>query len=81
MDVFFVRNARVIAAVQLRRYVAGIGVFCIIIDKFSYWKKPYQVILLEVDKNLDVGFYFTVLSFSLIISLRIKGGKKFLFDA
>ena len=34
----------------------------------------YSVILLEVNKNLELGFYYTILFFGLTVYLKIKGG-------
>ena len=53
----------------------------IIINKFSYWKKVYPVILLKIDKKLKVGFYYTILHLVLTIYLRLDSGRKLLFDA
>ena len=33
-------------------------------------KKPYLVILFEVNKSLKIGFYYTILIFDLIIDLK-----------
>ena len=69
-----------IAAVQLKRYVAGAGVFCIIIGKFSYWKEPCPLITLKVDENSKIAFYCTILPFGLGVSLRLEGYGKSPFD-
>ena len=74
IDVFFVRNARVVAAVQLERYVTGAGVFCILIGKFSHWKEPYSVVLFKVDEGSEVGFHGAVLSLGLTVCLRVEHG-------
>ena len=49
--------------------MAGIGILDIIISKLPYEKKPCLIILLEVDKNLEVSFYHAILPFDLIICL------------
>ena len=45
--------------------MASARIFGVIIDKLCYEKKLCLIILLEVDKGLKVGFYYTILSFSL----------------
>ena len=70
-----------ISTIKLKKYMASTSIFSIVISKLCYGKKLYLIILLKVNKNLEVGFYYIILSFSLAISLWIKGDKKFLFDA
>ena len=70
-----------VAAVQLKMYVADVGIFRIIIDEFSYWKKPYSVVLLKVNKGMEISFHCAVLSFGLAVSLGFKGCKKSLFGS
>ena len=50
------------------------SIFDIIIGKFCYKKKPYSIILLKVNKNLKVNFYYIIPSINMAICLRIKGG-------
>ena len=70
-----------ISAVKLKRYVASTSIFGIIIDKFCHKTKLYLVILFEIDKNLKVGFYYTILLFGLTVRLWVEGGRKSLLDA
>ena len=70
-----------IAAVQLKGCVAGAGVFCIIIGKFSHQKEPCPIVLLEVNEGTELGFYCAVFLLGLAISLRVEGCKNFLFDS
>lgn len=69
-----------VAAVQFKEYVASARVFDIIIDKFNYWKELYPVILLEVDKKTEVGFYYTIVPLSLTVSLRVEDNGKSLLN-
>ena len=55
--------------VELKKYVTGTSIFGIIVGKFYYRKKLYSIILLKVNKSLEVGFYYTILSFSLAVYL------------
>ena len=68
-------------AIQLEGGIAGAGIFCIIIGKFSHWQQPCPVILFIVDKSLEVGIHYIIVPFSLAISLRVEGGRESLSDA
>ena len=61
--------------------MAGISIFSIVTNKHRYGKKLYLIILLKIDKILEVGFYYTILLFSLADDLQIKGDRKFFFNA
>ena len=58
-----------IFAVKLKRRMTSASILSIMIGKFCYRKKPYLVILFEIDKSLKINFYHTVLLFSLTIHL------------
>lgn len=60
--------------------MTSIGVFRIVVGKLIHWGKPSPVILLVIDNNTVVGFYNTVLPFSLAISPRMEGRWKPFFD-
>lgn len=62
-----------VAAIKFRRYMTGIGVFCVVVSEFSHREKSSSVILLIIDKGIEVDFYDTVFPFCLTISLGIKG--------
>ena len=66
---FFIKNTKVIIIVEFKKHIANANIFGIIIGKFYYKKKPYLIILLEINKNSKLGFYYTILFFSLTISL------------
>ena len=68
-------------AVQLKRGMAGAGVFCTIISKFCHWEKPSPVVLLVVDTSPEIGLHCTILSFCLPVSLGVKGGRESVLDA
>ena len=70
-----------ISTYKLEKCVAGADILSIVIGKFCHGKKLYLIILLEVDKNLEAGFYYTILLFSLTVYLRIKGSRESLLDA
>lgn len=81
IDVFFVENAKMICAIQLKKRIAGTNILGIIIGKFCRWQKFSPVILFRVDKGPKVDFYCTILAFCLTIGLWIKGGGQFSLDA
>ena len=58
----------------------NIHIFCIIICKFCYEKKSCLVILLLIDKCLKIGFYCTIISFILIIYLKMESGREILLN-
>ena len=55
--------------VELKRRIANTSILGIIIGKFCHEKKPCRIILLEVDKNLEIGFYCAILLFGLTVRL------------
>ena len=70
-----------ISAIELERCMAGAGILGIIISKLRHGKKPCPIILLKVDKGLEVDFYCTILPFSLAVRLWVEGGGKFPLNA
>ena len=70
-----------ISAIELERCVAGAGILGIVVSKLRYGKKPCPIILLKVDKNLEIGFYCTILPLSLAVHLWVEGGGESLLDA
>ena len=69
-----------ISVVEFEKYIANASIFSIIIRELRYRKKPYPIILFEVDKSLKVGFYYTILFFGLTVYLWIEGGGEFLLN-
>ena len=70
-----------IFAIKLERYMANIDIFGVVVGKLYYRKKPCPIILLKVDKSLEVGFHHTILPLCLAVYLRIEGGGESLLDA
>lgn len=67
--------------IQLKKYIFNISVFGIIICKLSYWQKICLVILLAVDKSLEIDFCFAILIFSLIIRLKLESNTKLILNS
>ena len=70
-----------ISAIKLERYMTGTGIFGIIVSKLRYEKKPYPIILLEVDKGSKISFYYTILPLNLAIYLWVENNRESLLDA
>ena len=60
------------AAINLKRSVADISIFCIIIGEFRYWEKSSPVVLFIDNKNPEIGFHSTILTFCLTVRLGVK---------
>ena len=70
-----------ISAIKLEKCVINAGILGIIVGKLCYKKKPYSIILLEVDKNSEIGFHHTILPLSFTICLWVESGGEFLLNA
>ena len=55
--------------VKLKKYIANIRNFGIIVNKLYYKKKLYLIILLKINKSLEIDFHYIILSLSLAIYL------------
>lgn len=80
-NVSFVRDARMVAAVEFKWSMTGARVICIIIHKFGYWEESEPIILLIVHKSSKIGLHDTALLLYLAISLQIEGGWESLLDS
>ena len=69
-----------ISVIKLEKRMVDTSIFSIIVGKLCYGKKPCPIILLKVDKSLEINFYYTILPFSLIICLWVEGGRKSLLN-
>ena len=56
--------------------MAGADNLGIIISKLRYRKKLCPIILLKVDKSLEVSFYYAILLFGLTVCLRVEDDRK-----
>ena len=56
--------------------MANASILGIVVGKLCYRKKPCPIILLEVDKDLKIDFYFAILPFGLTVRLLIKSNKE-----
>ena len=67
-----------IFAIELKKCVVNTSILGVVIDKLRYGKKPCLIILLKVDKSLEVGFYYTILPFGLPVWLVVESNREFL---
>ena len=70
-----------ILAIELKKYVTGAGILGIVVSELRHGKKPCSIILLKVDKGLEVGFYCILLPLCLAIHLRMEDGGESPLDA
>lgn len=69
-----------IIAVELREYVTGTCILDVIIYKFRYWQEFCPMVLLPIDKNMQISFYCAMFSFLSAICLGIKCREKLSLD-
>lgn len=60
--------------------MAGDYILSIFISKLGHWQELCPVILFDINKSLEVSFYCAVLTFGLVIYLKIKSCRKPPFD-
>ena len=65
-----------ISAVELKKHVTSANILGIIIDKFYQRKKLCLIILLNVNKDLEIYFHYAILLFGLIVRLCVEGDKE-----
>ena len=81
IEIFFVGNTKIISAIEFEKYIADISIFDIIVYKLRHKKNLCPIILFKINKDLKIGFYYTILFFSLAVSLWVEDGIKSPLDA
>ena len=76
VNIFFIGDSWVKAAIQFKESIVGAGIFRIIIGEFRYRQEPSPVILLVVNKGLKVAFHIAVLFLCLNVYLEVESGRK-----
>lgn len=61
------KNTEMIVAVELKKWMTSTYIFGVVIYKFGYKQEPCFVILLQIDKNPEVGVYNAIFSLGLTI--------------
>ena len=70
-----------ISTIEFEKCVADVGILDIVVSELCYEKKPCPIILLEVDKRLEVGFHCIIMPLSLTVRLQLESGKESPLDA
>lgn len=63
-----------IATIKLEWCMTGAGIFYIIISKFSHLVELDQIIQFNIDETSKISLHYTILPFSLTISLWLENG-------
>lgn len=71
----------VIIVIQLKKRMANVCIFGIGVCKFSHWQECCSVVLLEVDKNLEIMIFYSILTLYLTISYKMKYDEQLLRNA
>lgn len=70
-----------IATIELKRRIVSTRILSIVIHEFQYRQESCPIILLSIDKNMQMNFHHAVLSLGWAICLRIKSDEKLLLNA
>lgn len=70
-----------IAAIELKKRVAGICIFSVIIRKFRPTQGPGPIVLLAIVKSTQINFYRSILLFGFAVRLQIECSQKLLLNA
>lgn len=65
---------------ELKKCIDSACIFDFVVYKLGYWQQFYLVILFEVDKSSTISLYYAILTFCLIVSLKVKYREKLLLD-
>lgn len=60
--------------------MTGVSNFYVVVGEFGHWEGFGSITLLIVDQSREIGFYCTVLSTNLAVSLRVKDSGEPLLD-
>ena len=69
-----------ISIIKLKKCVVNASIFGIIIGKLHYKKKPCLIILLKIDKSLEIDFHCIILALSLAVYLQVEDNRKSLLN-
>lgn len=74
----FKENVRIIAVVELEKRMSSISIFNIVVYKFPYGQKPCQVVLVLIEKSMQICLNYAILLLGLAVCLQLKCSTKFL---
>ena len=81
VDVFFIENIQVVPAVEFKKHILYIGIFCIIISEFRCGQEVCLVVLFVINESSKISFYHSVFLLILAIGLRVENSREFWFNA
>ena len=61
--------------------MAGARILGVVVCNLSYWEEPGPIVLLKVNKGLEVRFHCIILLFRWAVRLRVIGGGEPPLDA
>lgn len=73
---FTEKIAEMITIIKFKRCVADIIIFSMVICKLRYGYEFFLIVLLPIDKSMQISSYYTFLSLGLIVRQRIKYNEK-----
>ena len=68
VNIFFIQNTKIIAIIRLEKFLLNAGIFNIIVYKLSYWQELYLIILVKIEKDSKIYFYYSILILDLAIN-------------
>lgn len=77
---FFEKDIRIKFFVEFKKYKANTCIFGIVVYKFCHRQKLCPIILLLINKYLEINLYCAILPFNLAIYLNIKCNRELLLD-
>lgn len=77
---FFIGYLSIKTIVKLKKSVINIGIFCIIVNKFYHKKKLCLIVLFIIDKGLEIGLHYIIISFDLVIYFGVESSKESLLN-
>lgn len=63
---------KVVIIVKLKRSIIITYIICIIVSKLSYQKESSLVVMLVIDKNLNINFYYIIFFLGQVIKKMIQ---------
>ena len=69
IKILFIENIQIISIIKLENHMTNISIFSIIIGKLYHRKKPYPIILFEVEKDPKTSLNYAILFLGLAVYL------------
>lgn len=69
-------QARMIVTVELKRRMASTHILSFVVCKFYYEHEFCLIIILSINKSMQIGFHCAILHLSMAVCLQIKYSEK-----